>query len=118
MAKTSASEFAIALESLRLPTKKQLKALRIHYGARKRTVTFNGLAKLMGYKRHGGINLLYGGLAGRLEEELDAPRQDPKLLLLVELGKTSTEHTMKMRPEFVNGLKQLGCLNGVRTPKR
>jgi hypothetical protein len=104
----SASRFASALNAIQ-PGENERQFLRAHYHARGREATVTVLAKKVGYKGFGGINLIYGKLAARLGALLGR-QYNPHLLLLVDLVKpptvTNKQWIMVMKPEFAEGLRR------------
>ena len=110
MKRVTAQLFADALSGLELKGK-QKEFLRAHYEAPHRALTVTMMAKEVGYKRYGGINRHYGGLAKKLGDKLGIKTrpEDDYLSLLCEFVKpnklTNSECMLIMRPEFAEGLR-------------
>jgi hypothetical protein len=104
----TSSEFKKAL--LRLtPTEGQRRFLQAHYRATGRVSTMSRLAEAAGYKRYGGVNLQYGGLARRIARILGKPLPATKVALLVDfVGKEEISNrnwVIHMRPAFASALR-------------
>lgn len=104
----TSSSFAGALNEIGPPSPSESRLLKAHYKAPGRAITARVLAKQLGYRNHGGVNLCYGKLAARIAASMGAPRA--RLSLLVDFAKprtlTNKEWILIMKPEFVDALKR------------
>jgi hypothetical protein len=108
----TSKEFKRALSLLGRPTTGQRKFLQAHYRATARITTMRKLAHAAGYKRYGGVNLQYGGLARRIAHILNRPLPRIRVSLLVEFiqpEEVSNRHyLLRMRPAFAAALRSAG----------
>src|SRR2546425_10425446 len=109
MATITSAEFKRALSSIGPLTDGQKRFLQAHYRSTGRVATMSNLALAAGYKRYGGVNLQYGGLAKGITRVLHRSVPRTRVGLVGEFVKP-TESSNKgwvlhMRPAFASALR-------------
>ena len=93
-------------------TENQRIILRAHYRAPDHVVTANQLAEIVGYASYRGVNLWYGKLGKLVAEEIGyvPPEGYTFLSTLVTFEREVTPYPMKLRPNIVRALKEIGWM--------
>jgi hypothetical protein len=110
----SVGEYKTAFTNIKSEiSKAELKMLKANYEAPERIITAEIMSEIMGYANHGGANLQYGRLGGKLCRQLNLDLEY-KVLSLVKFVNPMEQGNVHllwiMRPEAAQALKELGWI--------